>query len=97
MYLHLGQDTVIKMDEIIGIFDMDTSTLSKTTCAYLAACEKKGPCCERVDGAAEVVCAVPVGEGRDHGLYLADLLVDAAQAEPVHRQHLSAVRMEYRL
>ena len=30
------------MDEIIGIFDMDTSTLSKTTCAYLAACEKKG-------------------------------------------------------
>ncbi len=42
MYLHLGQDTVIKMDEIIGIFDMDTSTLSKTTCAYLAACEKKG-------------------------------------------------------
>ena len=34
MYLHLGQDTVIKMDEIIGIFDMDTSTLSKTTCAY---------------------------------------------------------------
>ncbi len=42
MYLHLGQDTVIKMDEIIGIFDMDTSTLSRTTCAYLAACEKKG-------------------------------------------------------
>lgn len=42
MYLHLGQDTVIKMDEIIGIFDMDTSTLSKTTCVYLAACEKKG-------------------------------------------------------
>ena len=39
MYLHLGQDTVIKMNEIIGIFDMDTSTLSKTTCAYL---EKKG-------------------------------------------------------
>ena len=42
MYLHLGQDTVIKMNEIIWIFDMDTSTLSKTTCAYLAACEKKG-------------------------------------------------------
>lgn len=42
MYLHLGQDTVIKMNEIIGIFDMDTSTLSKTTCVYLAACEKKG-------------------------------------------------------
>ena len=42
MYLHLGQDTVIKTNEIIGIFDMDTSTLSHTTCAYLAQCEKKG-------------------------------------------------------
>ena len=42
MYLHLGQDTVIKMNEIIGIFDMDTSTLPKPTCAYLSACEKKG-------------------------------------------------------
>ena len=42
MYLHLGQDTVIKTNEIIGIFDMDTSTLSRTTCAYLAQCEKKG-------------------------------------------------------
>ena len=30
------------MNETIVIFDMDTSTLSKTTCAYLAACENKG-------------------------------------------------------
>ena len=31
MYLHLGQDTVIKMEEIIGIFDLETSTISKIT------------------------------------------------------------------
>ena len=42
MFLHLGQDTVIKTDDIIGIFDMDTSTLSKSTRADLASCEKRG-------------------------------------------------------
>ena len=36
MYLHLGQDTVIKMDEIVGIFNMETSTISKITRNYLA-------------------------------------------------------------
>ncbi len=40
MYLHLGQDTVIKMDDIIGIFDMETSTISKSTRNYLADAQK---------------------------------------------------------
>lgn len=42
MYLHLGQDTVILTDDIIGIFDLDTSTTSKRTRDYLARCEKAG-------------------------------------------------------
>lgn len=42
MYLHLGQDTVVKTDSIVGIFDMDTSTVSKITRNYLSDCEKKG-------------------------------------------------------
>ena len=42
MYLHLGQDTVVSMDEIIGIFDLDTSTVSKSTRDYLAKTEKDG-------------------------------------------------------
>lgn len=29
MYLHLGQDTVVKMSEVVGIFDLETSTISK--------------------------------------------------------------------
>ena len=33
MYLHLGQDTVVTLDEIIGIFDLDTTTVSKSTSA----------------------------------------------------------------
>ena len=42
MYLHLGQDTVVNMDEIVGIFDLDTSTVSKFTRDYLAKAEKNG-------------------------------------------------------
>lgn len=41
MYLHLGQDTVVKTEDIIGIFDLDTSTVSKTTRDYLSRAEKQ--------------------------------------------------------
>lgn len=40
MYLHLGKDTVIKDEEIIGIFDLDTSTVSRHTRKYLNISEK---------------------------------------------------------
>lgn len=42
MYLHLGKNTVIKTKDIVGIFDMDTSTISKNTRDYLAKAEKSG-------------------------------------------------------
>ena len=42
MYLHLGQNTVIKLDDIIGIFDLETSTISKFTRNYLANAQKAG-------------------------------------------------------
>lgn len=40
MYLHLGQDTVITTDNIIGIFDIDECTISKKTRDYLTMAEK---------------------------------------------------------
>ncbi|MDE6471070.1 MAG: DUF370 domain-containing protein [Eubacterium sp.] len=40
MYLHLGGETAIKSDKIIGIFDMDTSTVNKATRDYLSKAEK---------------------------------------------------------
>ena len=42
MYLHLGHDTVITTESIIGIFDMDACTISKKTRVFLAAAEKSG-------------------------------------------------------
>ena len=40
-YLHLGKDTSIEIDNIVGIFDLDTSTVSKHTRDFLAVCEKE--------------------------------------------------------
>lgn len=42
MYIHLGQDTVVKTEDVIGIFDLDTATISKSTRDYLARSEKAG-------------------------------------------------------
>lgn len=40
MYVHLGGDTVISTKNIIGIFDMDTSTVGKASRDYLSKAEK---------------------------------------------------------
>lgn len=41
MYLHLGNDIVVKTEEIIGIFDLDNTTVSSHTRKYLSKSEKK--------------------------------------------------------
>ena len=42
MYLHLGQDALVKTSDVIGIFDLDNTTVSKNTRDFLARAEKKG-------------------------------------------------------
>lgn len=42
MYLHLGQDTVVTYDTILGIFDLEATTVSKPTRDYLANATKTG-------------------------------------------------------
>lgn len=41
MFLHLGRDIVVNTKDIIGIFDLDTSTLEKNTKDFLASAQKK--------------------------------------------------------
>ena len=42
MYLHIGNGESIKTEEIIGIFDLDTATVSKITKKYISVKEKEG-------------------------------------------------------
>ena len=41
MFIHIGQDTVVIDKEIIGIFDMDNTTVMKKTIDYLNNAEKE--------------------------------------------------------
>lgn len=42
MYLHLGNDVVVRKEEILGIFDLDNTSQSIVTRKYLSAAEKSG-------------------------------------------------------
>ena len=42
MYLHIGNKKSIKKDKIIGIFDLDTSTVSKITKGFINKNDKEG-------------------------------------------------------
>ena len=41
MLLHIGGDTVVRTGDIIGIFDMDTSTVGKATRDFLTKAEQQ--------------------------------------------------------
>ena len=42
MFIHLGYGTVIDSKDIIGIFDIEGTSVSKITRNFLAAAEKRG-------------------------------------------------------
>ena len=44
MYLNIGQDTVIRDKNILGIFDLDNTTVSKATREYINTASKNGEC-----------------------------------------------------
>lgn len=42
MFIHIGQDSVVIDKEIVGIFDMENTTVMKKTVDYLNKAEKDG-------------------------------------------------------
>ena len=42
MYLHIGNGFVVRNADVLGIFDLDNTSQSHITRAYLASAEKKG-------------------------------------------------------
>ena len=75
MFIHIGHDTVIIDKEIIGIFDMENTTVMKKTLDYLGNAEKCSQVknvapyelpksfieCEEPDGKAIYISPVSVG------------------------------------
>lgn len=42
MYLHLGSNVSVPLDDIIGIFDLDNASTSRITRSFLRAAEEEG-------------------------------------------------------
>ena len=79
MYLHLGQNTVVPENEILGIFDLDTSTVAKTTRDYLKKAQTKN---EVVDISGELPKAFVVcvkDKKRQKTVYLSQLATATLQ------------------
>ena len=77
MYLHLGGDTVVPEDDIIGIFDTDNTTQSHVTRNFLRRCEERG---EVVDISGELPKSfVLCGESRGVTVYLSQLASSTLQ------------------
>ena len=71
MYLHLGNDLIIKQNKIIGIYDMDKATVSKRTREYLEYMEKSG---RLIYASNELPKSFIVyGEGNDITVYVSQI------------------------
>lgn len=42
MFLHLGNETTVKKNDVIGIFDIEECSVSRITADFLNASQKKG-------------------------------------------------------
>ena len=72
MYLYLGQETVVRSDTVIGIFDSDNTTLSRATREFLSRCEKQGRVVSIIDDIFKsyVLC---VDENGEETVYLSQV------------------------
>ena len=41
MFLYLGGDITVYSDDVIGVFDIEECSVSRTTADYLNSCQKK--------------------------------------------------------
>ncbi len=42
MYLHIGNKNSVRKKRVVGIFDLDTATVSAVTRRFISGCEKEG-------------------------------------------------------
>ena len=71
MYLHIGNNKNVRTREIIGIFDLDSASVSSTTRKYLSAAEKGG----RLESASDELpkSFILYGAGKDTRVCLSQL------------------------
>ncbi len=70
MYLHLGQDVVVRKSDILGVFDLDNTSHSHITRAFLKSAEASG---RIVDISGELPRSFIVVTGKKEAVYLSQI------------------------
>ena len=85
MYLHIGQGSVVLENEIIGIFDMDNTTVSRHTRGLLQRIQREGEVVMVADDVPKsfLLCQTA---GRPETVYLAQLSPATLQKRLSKRQ-----------
>ena len=75
MYLHLGQEVVVRHRDIIGVFDMDNTTISPHTRDFLRHAENDGRVTYvSMELPKSFTVCVPKGRGqKEHQIYIAQM------------------------
>ena len=84
MYLHLGQDTVVRMRDVIGIFDLDTATISRATRNYLARATREGEVINVTYDLPKSFVVCIDQEKKTEGLYFPDFFRDIIKTGGVY-------------
>jgi len=81
MYLHLGQDLIVRQADVIGIFDLDNASSSHITREFLKKADRAG----LVRLVAEDIpkSLVLVSEGEETAIYLSQLSTATLQKRSV--------------
>jgi len=81
VYLHLGQDVIVRQADVIGIFDLDNASSSHITREFLKRADRKS----QVRLVAEDIpkSLVLVSEGEDTAVYLSQLSTATLQKRSV--------------
>ena len=74
MYLHLGQEIVVRNADIIGVFDMDNTTVSPHTRDFLRRAENDGYVTYvSMDLPKSFTVCAPKGKRGNHQVYISQI------------------------
>ena len=75
VFLHVGHNKSLRSDEIVGIFDMDTSTVSKVSRDFLAKAQKNGEVINVTDEIPKSFILTGKNKERKHKVIISQLAV----------------------
>ena len=74
MYLHLGQEVVVRHSDVIGVFDMDNTTISPHTRDFLHQAEIHGDVTYvSMDLPKSFTVCAPKKRGGSHQVYISQI------------------------